>query len=311
MLCSGGCLDVSADAVNCGTCGRACPAGIACVDGDCACPAGFCGGECVNLQSSRLHCGECGRFCNSECVDGECLDCGYPGEACCPTTGCEPGPRADCVEDVCVACGSGSQACCVEGDPCSSGLACDGGMCPECGSLGELCCRDDRCFGSECDGGMCTMCGSRGEPCCVDSDATVCDHPSDRCSPDGTCAVCGGEGQQCCLASSGDEFCSPFRTCSDDVCTSFERCDPRNRNGCGPDGCYPETDISGICYLAGTTEPGEACTIANECVVGSICLARGVCAILCDRVDGVPGCPGGFVCGGLTGFERTGVCVAS
>ena len=310
MRCSGDCLDVSTDPDNCGFCGRVCPSGIACIDGDCACPHGYCDGECVDTRTSVQHCGGCRRFCTGECIDGECSDCGGPGEACCPTRGCSVVTRADCIDDVCVACGGTGDTCCTEGEPCTSELACDAGICPECGTFGQLCCRGIFCTGSECDGGMCTRCGARGEPCCTDPDTAACDGASDGCATDGTCTLCGGEGGPCCQQVSGNETCGSGRTCSDEVCTSYDVCDPLSRSGCASgQGCFPEADTGGACYISGTGAPGDACTIANDCALGSICLARGICAPLCDRVDGVPGCPPGFLCGFLTGFTRIGVCL--
>jgi len=75
------CVDLATDPAHCGDCTTVCPAGIACVDGACACPAGteLCAGECVNTQTSPAHCGGCDMPCDDGtfCLAGVCsADCG-------------------------------------------------------------------------------------------------------------------------------------------------------------------------------------------------------------------------------------------
>src|SRR5258706_501105 len=68
-LCKTGCIDVSRDTANCGTCGMACPQGYVCTKGACAlsCASGeaACGGSCVILASDNANCGACGTVCPS------------------------------------------------------------------------------------------------------------------------------------------------------------------------------------------------------------------------------------------------------
>ncbi len=64
------------DPANCGLCGAACPAGVACIKGKCGCPGGttLCGDNCVDLATSDLNCGACGVTCG----EGPTADGGTP-----------------------------------------------------------------------------------------------------------------------------------------------------------------------------------------------------------------------------------------
>lgn len=80
--CGDLCVDVTADADNCGRCGQVCVAPsnatTRCVESRCAitCYVGFeaCSGGCVDTQTDPLHCGNCGVVCkgNRACIDGVC-----------------------------------------------------------------------------------------------------------------------------------------------------------------------------------------------------------------------------------------------
>jgi hypothetical protein len=92
-MCGGTCLDLSADAQNCGACGRACPSGE-CIDSACTvvdpgtggtgtggsgggCPAQqtACSGRCVTTSNSNFNCGACGVECKirEHCQNGTCV----------------------------------------------------------------------------------------------------------------------------------------------------------------------------------------------------------------------------------------------
>jgi hypothetical protein len=87
-----GCVDTSADPLNCGSCGQVCYPGLSCVAGACvalACTAGLqtapcvddagvsgncCASTCVHRGSDPTNCGACGHACDAgmSCTQGLC-----------------------------------------------------------------------------------------------------------------------------------------------------------------------------------------------------------------------------------------------
>jgi len=64
------------NALNCGACGTACPAGSVCNGGVCGCSAAgqmLCGSACTDVMSDNDHCGGCNRPCNGTCTNGACV----------------------------------------------------------------------------------------------------------------------------------------------------------------------------------------------------------------------------------------------
>lgn len=150
LCCAGGaCTDVLTDVVNCGTCGNACSANLACVNGRCEalscvgqpngapCGAGAknecCGGSCVDAQTDATNCGSC----TTQCAGAEtCLGglCGF--DAC---TAVEQGDpchlpqptfhTGDCCGTACVDETSDSANCGGCNLPCAGGTKCTNGAC--------------------------------------------------------------------------------------------------------------------------------------------------------------------------------------
>lgn len=76
--CSGTCIPISVDPVNCGGCGVTCGPAEVCSAGGCTttCLAGLvpCNGECVDTETDDRHCNTCGTSCGAGqgCVGGNC-----------------------------------------------------------------------------------------------------------------------------------------------------------------------------------------------------------------------------------------------
>ena len=117
------CVNLTSDAQHCGACGNACPEGIACVAGACACPGQteLCEGACVDTGSNPQHCGSCGVACDpgAVCSNGMCV------------ASCDPGLE-QCGES-CVDTLSDPLHCGGCDMPCEVGLECVDGSC-SCGA---------------------------------------------------------------------------------------------------------------------------------------------------------------------------------
>ena len=107
------CTDLANDAMNCGTCGTACPAGAACVSRTCTCepPLNLCDAQCTDSAWDPRNCGTCGINCGGglSCILGRC---GCPGTltACDADAGPDAGVCKDTGNDY-NNCGSCGHAC--------------------------------------------------------------------------------------------------------------------------------------------------------------------------------------------------------
>ncbi len=176
LCCGGTCLDVRADAANCGACGRKCLAGERCLGGSCVspCVAGLtnCSGACIDVLSDQDHCGACGFACpvGTRCERGACVGtrCKDDGQSCQESTACCRFPESQClnlgVVRVCgPACvGPGSECLNIAPGPfCCGGSTCVGGRCrqdqqPPCVNYGQICSPTLPCCDNvPCSGGLC------------------------------------------------------------------------------------------------------------------------------------------------------------
>lgn len=117
-LCSGTCVNLTADASNCSACSNKCPTGGSCVSSLCSCPVGksACNGICVATSSDPTNCGSCGSICSTpttECANSQCK---------CPGTGTLCG-------GACVDINSDASHCGQCGKVCAQGAVCEGGAC--------------------------------------------------------------------------------------------------------------------------------------------------------------------------------------
>ena len=73
-VCGTGCVDMTTNNANCGSCGNACDSPRTCGSGKCNCPSSYtdCNGQCVDTQIDAQNCGGCGKACTGVCSSGAC-----------------------------------------------------------------------------------------------------------------------------------------------------------------------------------------------------------------------------------------------
>ncbi len=210
IVCSGRCVPAGTDPRHCGRCGKECPVGTSCVDGECVhgdgtgtgpdgsgpckCPPGeaCCEGECTDLNENERHCGKCGQSCPA-------------GEACC-------GGRCRSLE-------ADPKNCGRCGKRCASGRVCSEGECRGRCRNGLTNCHG-RCVDVQSDPRNCHKCGSKctgpfdtGECChgkCCDINGSTCcgSGCANLALDDNNCGECGN-------------VCPPGSFCRFGTCTSF------------------------------------------------------------------------------------------
>jgi hypothetical protein len=190
------CVALSSDSQHCGSCNNACPAGVACENGSCACTTGTqaCDGACVDVMTNLAHCGACGVTCSPgstceagqctcpaslEACSGQCVEVNSDGQHC---GNCETSCTGEqvCLLGTCAAGCGDLQQCgtsCVDtqtsllhcggcNQACPGGLACQAGSCG-CPDAGATKCGDG-CVDVQTDANNCGECGQAcgaGETC--------------------------------------------------------------------------------------------------------------------------------------------------
>lgn len=188
--CGEACVDTRADSANCGACGRACPAGQACVAATCRCAPSD--PDCSPIGDPDA-CGpameSCGpdEWCVADAcacrpgltrVDAGCVDlssdpdnCGIPGNVCVGGV-CARGECADACPDGTMRCG---RECVRRFDP------------RHCGECNDSCGADEVCVEGDCRDYrpapcLSCPCGACGEdPCCGVGDVGVICVNGDEC----------------------------------------------------------------------------------------------------------------------------------
>lgn len=123
------------------------------------------------------------------------------------------------------------------------------------------------------------------------SDGAISDGDANGCG-DGKCDGAAGESCLGCPADCGKcpAFCGNGSCDSGESCSSCAAdcggcpgpvCDVLSSKSC-PSGqqCFPDGKQN-LCYPAGVKPHGEACSLANDCTLGVLCVA-GQCRTLCD-----------------------------
>jgi hypothetical protein len=291
---------LNSDPLNCGTCGRVCPSGAACVLGVCTytvlpttcVPVSLtetkcdgkddnCNGlidEGFNLAGDPLNCGACGRVCGAGqyCALGHCTLL-VPASSCTPVAeSCNySDDNCNMVIDEGYNLLTDNLNCGLCGHACGSGQYCNNGHCAllvpmsVCTPVAESCNGiDDNCNG-------------------------VIDEGYNLLTDNLNCGTCGfacGSGQTCisgkCTLTGGGGGCTaPLALCGG-VCVNTQA-DNLNCGGCGITCGSGKTCSSGSCITTSCTAPlslcGSACvnllTDASNCgLCGNTCFSGQTCS---------------------------------
>jgi hypothetical protein len=278
---------LTADPMNCGGCGRVCPAGVnaatRCAAGACVaeCNEGF--GDCdaaaangceVELARSVAHCGACGRACPAG-----------------------PNAVATCAMAMCgVTCETGFSDC--DGDPrngCEVFVATSAAHCGGCGlrcavAHANAACNAGRCAVASCEAGWADCDGIAANGCEVDlnSESSHCGACSHRCDVGTACST----GRCASVCSGGATFCV-------DRCARLES-DAQHCGACGHrcDGGANATPAcaGGACGLtcaAGYGDCNGAAGDGCETNLRETIAHCGACGARCARANAAVTCAGG------------------
>ena len=274
--CTGACIDLQTNPIACGACNHVCPAGSACVGGQCQCPAGevTCGTACVDLQTDPLHCGSCDVGCGlGTCSAGTCscnpgaTKCTGTGVACVDTTSdpancgaCRtacPLANEACVSSVCQCPASLPDACPTASPTACVNLQSDPRNCQTCGHVCEL--TNDVCVSGvcQCPAGLPNQC----PPLCV-NDQTDPQNCGALCLHCPTGAACNAGSCQC--PAGLPDVCA--QTCVD------RQTDPLNCGICGRTCGSGVACASGVCCSG---SPSKVCGSPGQCCAGTDCCTAG------------------------------------
>ena len=231
--CGSACTDTQSDSQNCGGCGNACAAGLACSSGVCtlSCGGGTtkCGNLCTNTNNDAQNCGGCGTTC-----------------------GPYASASAVCNAGACSAiCNAGKGDCNVNlADGCEASLATDVQNCGACG----VACAGGANASAKCAGASCGLQCNANYGNCDASAANGCETNLLN-----TVSACGGCGNACASPSNAQAACSAG-ACGFTCNANYGNCDANAANGC-------ETDLTSSNADCGSC--GNACGAGLTCNGGS------------------------------------------
>ncbi|MGC4116259.1 MAG: hypothetical protein QM765_17110 [Myxococcales bacterium] len=320
------------------TCGvdSECPAGEACVSGQCQVSCEAAGGKCGALTAAGVLC-DPGYESNGSA--GVC----FAGGGCCTpkTTGCLT--DADCGSAMLCFAGVCELSCEAAGGQCASltsaGLTCPAGMVANgsagfCG-VGAGCCvpsfitcsADADCVaGKVCVNGLCQGGCAAGQTLC----SGVCVDLAYNSAHCGACGAVCAAGETCnsglCQAGSAcsaDADCAAGEACVAGFCVALGQTCEAAGGKCGSltaagvlcEAGYVANGAAGTCAIGGSccTPATATCASDSDCLLGQVCLS-GECALTCEAVGGHCGavtatgvtCEAGFVSDGSAGFCAAG-----
>lgn len=309
ISCNGACVDPTSDNANCGACGTACAAGLACnagACGKCVAPQTDCSGACVVLGTDNKNCGKCGASCgtNQVCSAGVCgTHCGTGLTTCGGSV--DAGARdatSDAPSDATMMSDATNDATTSDAAPTDAAgpdAARDSGTTDAGG--GPLYCADTQTDPVNC-GGCGVSCGP-GHACKMGSCQLDCPtgkhacNASNLCIPDGTCctsADCTVTGQACsgpgdmCKCGSGKKVCTANNSCIDSAaCCTTADCAGVAGSTCS----MPGGTCS--CPIAGQ----KLCPAAGACIDSAKCCGNADCPVMGEACNGVgPGVGGTCAC---------------
>ncbi|MSP61832.1 MAG: hypothetical protein EXR72_16160 [Myxococcales bacterium] len=239
--CNHACIDVAADAKNCGGCGKACAGNGSC-----------CAAACVDTATSLLHCGGCGKACPSGLQLHAMIGCAMGA---CVVAGCAIG-YTDCDKD--------------PGNGCEANVLTDPANCGGCGKFCNIMGGDGACANGACSVKSCYA----GFADCNKDVADGCEVATTK--DPANCGVCGKK----CTAPPHAQATCAGGMCGVGTCDAgFDDCDANAANGCETmvtadvkncgkcgNACLPAHGVGGcmnsMCSILSCTMPFADCDLA-------------------------------------------------
>jgi hypothetical protein len=252
--CADGCVNLSTDPDNCGSCGHWCRSGERCLNG-----------RCSDFGSDPSNCGGAGNVCpaGAPCIEGYCS-----------ALGCLDSAMTAC-NNTCTRTRNDPANCGTCGNACPSGQACSSGNCSACPAAGEVFCPGHEGSSAGCTNPFTDLynCGRCQHACgitevCRAGECSGCPEGTEKCG--GSCIDLMTSNYSC--GRCGNR-CSAAQTCVMGNCTC-----PEGTWVCGMS-CVDLRTSNSSCGRCGT-----ACPLHASC-------NNGIC--ICDGYDeGVRLCGG-------------------